>query len=193
MNYDDLLFRAKWESLSEDEIKSVADELQKNSPKTDPYKLLHILGRAGAVAYRKMVESYLGEEKSKEDPMMARLALQILCDFWGPTKNYLSDVKRFIKKVNWDIENNVRLIALSIAGEYLREFSDQELLQMLLSIFENQDEESIIRETAYDAIARAMGCDYNDLPPISEDMDWEKQINQDYIMKAKQKLIQGKE
>ncbi|GEM_PF-7037209 len=47
--YAELLDRAKWARLSQEEINQVARELRSDHPATDRYTLLHILSRAGAV------------------------------------------------------------------------------------------------------------------------------------------------
>lgn len=66
-----------------------------------------------------------------DDPMLARLALPILCNHWGLTERYLPVVRHFIEGVEWD-DDRVQLVALSIAGRYLRKHVDPGLLDLLL-------------------------------------------------------------
>jgi hypothetical protein len=44
----------------------------------DRYDLLFVIGKANALGHRRLVESFL---ETPDDPMLARLALQILCDW----------------------------------------------------------------------------------------------------------------
>lgn len=80
------------------------------------YTLLHIAGRRLRRPDPELVEPYL--ERS-DDPMLVRLALQILCNTWGLTDRYLEEVRRFVSGVGWD-DGSVRLAAIAIAGRYLR-------------------------------------------------------------------------
>ena len=123
--YSDLLDRAKWAHLSQAEIEAVAQELQQPNPEADRYTLLHILGRACAVSYRGLVERFLD---SPDDPMLARIALQSLVDYWDLAEQYLDELLRFVRGVPWDVDGDVRLVAISNAGEYLRSHRESNLL-----------------------------------------------------------------
>ena len=68
----------------------------------------------------------------------------------------------------------MRIIALSLAGEFLRREYDRELLQLLLDVFEKlgktdqikdtrDDKRYLMQSCAYSAIARAMGKDHNEI------------------------------
>lgn len=46
----------------------------------DRYDALFVIGKAGITRHEDLVESYLD---SPDDPMLARLAIQILCNWWG--------------------------------------------------------------------------------------------------------------
>jgi hypothetical protein len=108
--YEELLDHAKWGKLSDAEIAAVADELLKTDPAADPFTLLNILGNAFAMQCQPLVQQYLGCE---EDPMLARLALEILCGYWGQSDQYREEVLRFMRGVAWDLEEDVRQIAIS--------------------------------------------------------------------------------
>ncbi len=163
-----MLARAKKGLLSETEIAAVAHELENPASETDPYTLLHILGRAEAKSHTKLVEHFLNQ---RDDPMVAHLALQILCGFWGYCSRYLSDVSRFIDGVPWDPDEEIRSGAISAAGEYLRATEHPELINKLLAIFENENESQGAREDAYLALARAVGRNWSELPPASRHFD----------------------
>ena len=152
--YEDLLYRAKRSQLAPEEVEAVAQELLKEHSDGDSYTLLHILGKAGGVAYRPLVESFL---EYREYTMLPRLALQILCEMWGEPQRYLEHIATFVRGVPWDTGDWVRLAAISIAGEYLRDHADDRLLAELVRLCTADGEREIVRRTAYEALARAVG------------------------------------
>jgi hypothetical protein len=137
----------------------------KEENEDDLYTLIYILGRSEAWQYRKLVEKFL---YYPEESMISRIALKTLCDYWGYTKDYLNVLKSFIKGVEWDEYELIRIVAIRIAEEYIRETHDTCHLKLLLEIFENEKEDEVIRIGAYEAIARAVGRDWNDLPSVRE-------------------------
>jgi hypothetical protein len=183
--YAELLDRAKWAHLSRAEIDQVARELQSESPATDRYTLLHILGRAGAVAHRRLVERFL---ESASDPMLAQMAMHILCNYWDMSDQYLDELIRFVRGVPWDVDGDVRRTALSDAGEYLRSHEDPRLLHAIVQVFENATEGQGMREAAYIALARAAGRDWQALPSAARHFDLVHTTDPTVISAAKQRL-----
>jgi hypothetical protein len=149
--------------LTADELNQIAGQLR-SQRSIDPYELLLALGRAMARQHRSLIEGYLLDVG---DPMLTRLALQILCKFWGETERYLPQVRSFLAGVPWDEEGDVRQMAGSIAGEYLRETDDEELLSQLLARTKDEALDDVDRADAYISLARAMGKQWEDLPPLS--------------------------
>lgn len=120
--------------------------------------------------------------------MLARLALQILCGYWGKTAQYLEEVLSFMQGVAWDDEEDVRQIAILEAGEYLRSNLEGRFLQELLRIFEDEAEEQSMREGAYFALARAMGREWVELPSAARHFDLATEIDPAVIQRAKERL-----
>jgi hypothetical protein len=59
--------------------------------------------------------------------------LKTLCTRWGATEEDLEALKFYLKGAEWDYSDDVRIVAMSIAGEYLRlDGFDPELLALLL-------------------------------------------------------------
>lgn len=158
--YQWLLKQAKYGQLSVQEIAEVAAELQKERPETLRYSLLHILGKAGDTSYRSLVEQFL---ECREDPMLSKMALRTLCDYWHFTDEYRDTLLRFVRGVSWDDEQHVRRVAIQIAGEYLIDHSDTEMLRELLSIYEDSQEDKSMRDWTYQALSRAMGRDFRQI------------------------------
>ena len=182
MTPKDLLEKAKTRQLSSMEIASVGEELSSSVEGSDKYTLIHILGRAGALAYESEVARYLQYET---DPMVARIALQVLCSHWNKARNYLDDIEKFVRGVAWDEDEDVRLAAISIAGELAR---DQEcvFVPLLIQIYSDDHENQIVRQATYFALARASGLDWVELPPASRQMDLLREADQrvlDWIKK----------
>lgn len=163
MNLDRLLDKAKWSKLSDQELAQVVHRIRNHqSDKVQTlYTLLHILGRSEAIEHHALMETFL---YYPEEPMITRIALKSLCNDFGLTKNYLDLLKKFILGVDWDEEDDVRLIAISIAGTYINETGDTTLLPLLLAIYENENEDNSFRNVAYEALARATGIKSIDLP-----------------------------
>lgn len=186
-SYDDLLARAKRGKLTAQEISAVVGELQRPDSSKDRYTLLHILGRSGATAYRRLVEQFL---ECREEPMLARLALKILCDYWTGTAQYIPKILGFLRGLDGDEESDVRQIAISIVGEYLRNNPEPEFLRELIHIFGNEENEQTIREDAYIALARAMGRDWNQLPSSAKHFDLTSQTDPMILHEAKERLFE---
>lgn len=167
------LEKAKTGEISALEISKVGEELASSGENSDKYTLIHILGRAGAVDYEPDVAKHLHYQF---DPLVARMALQVLCSYWNRANDYLSDIEKFLRGVEWDEDEDVRLAALSIAGELARD-GDLRFVPLLIQIFSDPCENEIVRQAAYFALARASGLDWCELPPASRRMNLQKEVD----------------
>src|SRR5438128_1825608 len=147
--YEELLERVKHGPLPRREVEAIAAELRKPWPDTDRYTLLYLLGRGGDASYRALVEPYL----NGPDDMVARLALWVLCYYWGLAAECREQLLRFMRGVHWDHLEQCRLAAIAIAGDYLATASDPQLLRQLVTTCENKGEDQTIRAQAYSARA----------------------------------------
>ncbi|MFB9394160.1 hypothetical protein ACFPM3_20585 [Streptomyces coeruleoprunus] len=121
----------------------------------DLYTALHVVGLAGSPTQAEVVRKYLD---MPSDPMLSRLALQILCDYWGMSSDVLPEIHRFLTGVGWDIDGDVREVAISVAGRHLREErGPRSLAQALVRIAEDEGELDFVRESAVRALAGALG------------------------------------
>lgn len=140
--------------MSSSELREVASMLSSGQGDPDTYELLYVLARSGARSYEELVASFV---EYSEDPMVARLALQTLCTFWGLTDRYRDTVVRFLEGVEWDYLGDVRQVAISAAGGFLAENQDCGFLDQLLRLSDSANEEEVERRIAVEAIARAIG------------------------------------
>lgn len=164
MKPDDFLSAAKRGDLQDSDAKRVAAELTSPVTQHDRYTLIHILGKAGRREYRAIIEGYL---ESPEDPMLAKIALETLCSYWNEAVSYRSQVLRFCRGVHWDTEDDVKLIAISAAGEILRENQDEVLLTQLLHLCSPEQSNAVVPMAAESALLRAAGVEWHALPAVS--------------------------
>lgn len=184
--WKELLERAKSGDLSKHELDQVVAAIKDPGTKADPYTLLHIIGRAMDASHEDLVVRYL---ECPEDPMMSRLALQILCDYWGQTAKYISYVREFLSGVAWDVEGDVRQIAAPIAGEFLRTTWDDDLFRALLDIAMNENDLAEMRVTAIRALSRALGYGWDAMPAITSKTSTEDDWYRDTLDQAFQRYL----
>ena len=94
-------------------------------------------------------------------------------------------MKQFVKGVDWDEWEDIRYNEISIAGWYLTNHEDKELLEDLILIMEDDDEDMSIRKRAYVALAEATG------KSIVE-VSYAPEIDFSIIREAKQRLARCK-
>lgn len=172
LDLDILVGRAKEGSISKPQIDLVATSLNAGMKGSDAYKALYVLGRSDAFQYEGLVARHL---YNSADPMLSRLALQILCTFWGRTAKYVEHVRRFVDGEPWDSMGDVRQVAITAAGEWLSLNVDCRMLSSLISLAQSTDElEDVERRLAVEALARAVGVPVGEaLNPGVGDGGWE--------------------
>ncbi len=177
MSLHKLIGKANEGRLSARELQQVVEALVSGGNE-DPYTVLLVIGRADAIQHRSLVEKYL---QCHEDPMLARLALQILCRYWGLTASYIGGLEQFVRRVDWDEGEDVRMMAIGCAGTFLAENRLPRLLSLLLKIYRDDREEQTIREAAYRAVGEAAGKQFDELPPASRHFDLERDVDRSVI------------
>lgn len=165
-NLDAILEKAKWKKISNEELNEVVKRIERNNEENvhDLYTLIHILGRSGFKQHKKLIEFFL---YYPDEPMISSIALTTLCDYWNLTDDYKDYLFKFLKGVQWDEEDQIKITSIGIAGEFARKTQDKQCLKHLLAIFKN-DHNIILRSCAYSAILRAMGFEWNFIPPPSQ-------------------------
>jgi hypothetical protein len=179
-----LLKRAQWGKVTETELADVAKCLSLGEC-DDIYEALHIIGRGGSPKYRSVMENYL---RCQTDPQVAALALKVLFNWWGLGLDYRDDLISFLRGVEWDIGDWVRLQAISSAGELLRSHSDTEVLQLLYDIFSNPLERKELRGPAYFALCRSEGAEWKDIPPASRILEFSRDVDASIVARVKNRL-----
>ncbi len=192
MDVDELVNKAYDGCIEPEELAEAVDRIQKfyDYPNNeDIYSLLQVVGYAGIFCnlnqvidkYRGLIEKFIVFPK---DPSVSVAAFGVLCNDWDLTAEYISQIKMYIRGVEWDEGEDMRVKAMCIAGRYIKESGDKELLRMLLEVFENEREEKITREIAYDSISVALGSDWTVLPQIDIDTFSQNVVAQEIIAKA---------
>jgi len=184
MNLKEVLGRAQWSTITAAELDEVVGRISRGGS-GDLHTLLHILGRAGSSRYRTLMEEYLRYSK---DPPIAALALKVLFRWWGLADNYRNEVISSLQGFDWDPDEYVKLQAISLAGEYLRNHQNREMLEIIYRIFADNAERPLMRSAAYCALCRAHGAEWRDLPPASRVMDLATEVNHQLVARIEQYL-----
>jgi hypothetical protein len=163
-----LLERAKTGTATRFDAAAAAAMLPDLTDSMDRYDALFILGRVGDQTYASVVEPFVDE---RDDPMLARLAVQILCSWWGLGAHYLDRLGAFVAGDPWDLESGgfVQSVAVSASGEVLRQTQDGPLLRALLEPFDRDESGDDLRREAYAALLRASGKEPRDIPGTGSD------------------------
>lgn len=175
MESTDLIRLAKRSLLSTAQISELAAALEEpaSAPQYDLYTVIHALGEAGCSQYRDAVERYL---VCPRDPMLSRISLDVLCRHFGFLQDYVEVLERFVGGVDWDVDGDVQQLAISLAGEFLRESERNGLLFLLIDIATDLAQPEMSREDAVLALARAHGDEWGSLPMASRhfslESDW---------------------
>lgn len=161
-----LLSEAKSGRLSRSDLNSIAANLERGGSAADTYTLLHALGHAGDASYAPVVERYL---ESPNDPLLAWLALQILCGYWGIAEQYRDHLLRFIHGVTWDVlqGRNVQQLAATDAGELAARSGDREIISALHRLALDITVGDVTRDAAYTGLLLARGATRRDLPSFA--------------------------
>ena len=159
MNLKNIVQKASNGSLTKAELKEVHSALK--SGKYDDYSLLLVIGRSGAREYIRDVECYLN---NLADPFLTRLALQILCEYWGMATRYEKEIEEFIKKIDWDEDDAVRLMAIACVVPLYKEKENIDLLRLVYDVFKDNSEREIVRCAAYETLALISGKSVYELP-----------------------------
>jgi hypothetical protein len=133
----------------------------------DPYELLSMVARFRASELEDEVQRFLA---APEDPGVAAKALQVLTIDLNKAPAYRDFVLAFGSGVDWDDEDDVRLIALSVAGEMYRRNPDPDLLAVLITAA-TAAERPLIRDVALEALARALGAQWSELTSDQSPID----------------------
>lgn len=177
--------RAKAGELNDQELDEIAASLRGEGFGRDRYECLELISAARATRFRGLVEALLD---SPDDPMISRLALIVLCEEWNEADRYVPELKRFVRGAPWDQEGDVRLVAITTAGEVLRSIKDPELLEMLFDVFSDDGSDRVDREAAYCALARAVGEDWGRLPSAARGFDLEADVDPETLERVRRRL-----
>jgi hypothetical protein len=138
--------------ITPEEIAYVAGRIKnyQKEERGDLYTLIHILGKSGAFEHRELIEKFIYESK---DPFIVGIAFNAVLNYFDFILDYGNEIKVFMKGVDWDTDDDIRISALSTAGRYLTGIDDVEMLRCLIKTLEDVTEEEWIRESAFEGLA----------------------------------------
>ena len=155
-----LSHKAESEGLTQDEIASILVRLGEDINPYDKYALIVALGNLHDLTFVPDIEPFLSEKRA---PQVAALALRVLCVDLKLSERYVDRITGFVDGVPWDEEEDARLVAIQVSGEHLRLHQSADLLERLIDVEQNPDERPLVRETARDALARAIGLEWKEV------------------------------
>lgn len=169
----DWLAIAKSRLLTGEEITAIVEELQHPTGAYKTYNLIYALGRGAWREQAPVVEPFLDAE---DDPMLARIALQVLCTMWDMPERYLDRAIEFSRGVAWDARFNVQSLAVDILGRYAAARHDPRALRALIERLDTADADGddITRDAVISAMARPLehpwaGAYVGDVPDDPEE------------------------
>lgn len=185
LSFDKLAEKATWSKLTQEEIEYVTRTFYDSKPGHDQNlaDCIYILGRIGADQHKATIEKYLFYPA---DAHVSAVTLRILCLYWKYTGEYLNQIVSFIKGVDWDEDDEVRMMAFSSLGEYLRKKSELHLIKLLTDFVEDPTKiegylhdrdyaRVFLQACAYQDLAKALGRPSDE---IAETEDVEKVIKE---------------
>lgn len=140
----DLVRKAHTGTIAADEVAWAADMLRQGGGGYNRSGLLEIVGSGFGTQYEELVASFL---ECPSDPWLSRKALQVLCGDWHMSEKYVEELRRFLNGVPWDVDGDVRLVAMLFAGQYLRTHQDDDLLRRLWEIAHGRGPRQAVTES----------------------------------------------
>jgi hypothetical protein len=149
------------------DLRTILDSLESPDETTDIFSCLHRLGHLGGAEYEALVARYL---EFPQQPMVSRMAIEVLTQ-WGVVGRHIACLKKYLDRVPWDSDDDVRQAAILAVGEFLRSAPSRELLAALIHTAGDQQERPLIRGDSVRALARALGRDWQEMPPATRRED----------------------
>jgi hypothetical protein len=115
----------------------------------------------------------------------------ILCRWWDLTADYKEHLLRFLRGVEWDDLGEASRAASGVAGDYLREHTDPDLLEAVLDVYRSRDREvrRSVRQGAFYALVEAVGDDLREYLPLYEDIELDPPPDPTVITRALKRLV----
>ena len=170
VNVAELVTRSKSGTVTQAELNEVARMIEAGAPDRALYDLIYILGRSFSYDHEPLIARYLDYPA---DPWVARCALEVLCRMWDRQETYSADLRRFLVGVAWD-EGEVRQIAISAAGAYLKDHVDTEMLSLIVRRANLQNESQLEREVATESLAVALGSSTSEIVLRDRSEPWDE-------------------
>lgn len=157
----DLLFRVKHGEKLTDELQKSVSDLTNES---ELYLRISILTWSRLPAFIPVLEKFASYP---EDTDVSAIALRGLLNFHYKTA-YVPLLEKYIRGVSWDPIDNLKLSAIQIAGEFLSQGANSELLAILIDVYHNPAQ-APVQEAAHEALMLAAGEPHSDPSVVARD------------------------
>ena len=150
---DKLIEKAIWQRATPAELDELA-AIAKDPTSQDLLSVLYALGRAAAVEYEDIFESYLC---LRDKPSVTGMALRCLCVYFGMSSKYKSYIEKYLKPFEIDEGGELLHDAIWCAGEYLSENNDTVMAGIILAYLNDANTSKYNRWGAFSAICKSLG------------------------------------
>lgn len=152
----DLLAKAKSSRLNPSEVEEVLARVENADPRDDVYRLIYALGRG--VSWSERADHAVARYVGSDDPMLTRVALQVLCTLWGRYEAYANELIAFARGGRSDDpEGDVLVYAAGVLGDLYARTSDDRVIDLLFDIAADDASKAIVRRSAVNSLAIAAG------------------------------------
>lgn len=148
-----LLDKSRVGELSVREGQAVISALDEPQPSRTLYTLVHIVARGRPDGGEEVLTRFMNYV---EDPQVAALALNALGGQWRCFDLVRDQTVAALRGLHWDVMDEMRDAAITVAGEYLRDRRDPEMLDLLLTLAVDADR--FEQRHRLHALGRALGA-----------------------------------
>lgn len=179
-----LLEEIKWYNLGENKdlagefkwkLPQLLGDLRSGNIEPDAlYTAIHLFGEADYRKAQPEVEKFL----KSEDSELRKIALSVLGMHWYSKEHRTVYESVFLDK-NDDEDN--RAMAAGCLGSAFWESKDKKILSIMLSVFNDEQEDWYIRDSAYRAILHLWGVPPQKWPGAARKLDYGKDVDWELI------------
>ena len=171
----DLLERVKDNARAEaSAVTRVSQALERGEiPDSAAYTAIHLLGEASCLEARDAIEGYL--ESPEFD--LRGIALNVLTLHWGLAE-HADTALRFLRD---DEDEDNRSLAATSLGVLFEGTRDDDRLRQLAPAVRNEEEDAMVRQSAYTAMLQILGVPADERPPSTRFMDLANDVDWDLV------------
>jgi len=146
------------------------------TPEVEIYTVIHGFGNERFTEAKPYIEQQLGHP----DPQIRYIALNVLAIHWMCTE-HRQTCEHFALT---DLDSDNRRLGISGLGALLEGTRDPKVLQLLLHVFNDEQEEPHVRDRAYSSILYVLGKPAKAQPSATRRLNYAEDVNWEWIGEA---------